>query len=147
MKSIADVNVLLPLLCAGHVAEKSAYQWFGNQAVETVGWCLPIRLAVLRHLSNRHIMGSAVLAPGQALDAWSQLAADERLFEIESIPHETEKYLRLNVTGRSPSPQIWTDAWIAALAEASGLHLVTFDRGFQNFQLSSWELLEVHSEK
>jgi len=143
MKSIADVNVLLPLLCAGHVAEKSAYHWFERQAAQTVGWCLPIRLAILRHLGNQHIMGSAALEPGQALDVWSQLEADERLFEIESIPTETERYLRLNVSGRSPSPRIWTDAWIASLAEASGLHVVTFDQGFQKFQLSSLELLEV----
>jgi len=88
-------------------------------------------------------MGSAVQTPERALEVWSQLEADERLFEIESIPDETEKYLRENVSGRSPSPKIWTDAWIAALAEASGLQLVSFDRDFRRFHLNALKILEV----
>lgn len=142
MKCIADVNVLLPLLCAGHIAEKSAYLWFESRDTESIGWCLPIRLAILRHLSNRHIMGKSVLDPEQALDVWAQIEADERLFEIESTPSETEAFLRLNVCDRSPSPQIWTDAWLAALAEASGFQMVSFDRDFKRFNLSSLDILE-----
>jgi predicted nucleic acid-binding protein len=123
------------------VAGKSAYRWFETKGSETVGWCLPIRLAILRHLSNRHIMGSSVLDPTQALDIWARLEADERLFEIDSIPAESEKYFRLNVRGRSPSPQIWTDAWLAAVAEASYIQMVSFDRDFERFNLTSLEIL------
>lgn len=143
MKCIADVNVLLPLLCAGHVAEKSAYHWFESKSFETIGWCLPIRLAILRHLSNKHIMGNALLEPEQALDVWEQLEADERLFEIESIPPNVENYFRQNVSGHKATPQIWTDAWLAATAESLGLQFVSFDRDFKRFNLSSLETLKV----
>jgi len=143
MKCIADVDVLLPLLCGGHVAEKAAHDRFASQQASTIGWCLPIRLAILRHLSNRHIMGSPLLEPEQILAAWDQLEADERLYEITTSPSETEQLFRANVRGREPSPKFWMDAWLAALAEASGLQLVTFDRGFTFYHLSSLTVLEV----
>ncbi len=87
-------------------------------------------------------MGKSVLDPEQALDVWAQLETDERLFEIESTPPETETFLRLNVYDRNPSPQIWTDAWLAALAEASGFQMVSFDRDFKCFNLSSLDILK-----
>jgi len=100
---------------------------------------------MLRHLSNRHIMGAAVPNPKDALDTWELLSRDERLFEIEVVPAETERFLRRNVRDRDrePSPKLWTDAWLAALAEASGVSLVTFDQGFRRFDLTSLEVLEV----
>jgi predicted nucleic acid-binding protein len=88
-------------------------------------------------------MGSAVLHPEEALNVWSLLAADERFFEITVIPSQTDRFFRMNVLGRSPSPKIWTDAWIASLAEASALEVVTFDQDFKKFQLTSLGLLEV----
>ncbi len=143
MQCIADVNVLLPLLCGGHVAERSAYRWFEEREVGSIGWCLPIRLAILRHLSNSHIMGSATLEPERALDAWGRLAGDQRFFEDEGVPGGVEGLLRQNVAGRRPSPKLWTDAWLAALAEASGMEMVTFDRGFDRFALTALDVLEV----
>lgn len=88
-------------------------------------------------------MGRALQKPEGALDAWSQLEADERLFELDDFPETIEHYLRLNVSGRKPSMKLWTDASLAALAEALGMPMVTFDRGFQGFTLSALELLDV----
>lgn len=87
-------------------------------------------------------MGKSVLDPEQALDTWAQLENDERLFEIEPTPSKSESYFRLNVSGRKPSPQIWTDAWLAATAEASGFQMVSFDQDFERFNLTSVEILK-----
>ena len=143
MKCIADVSVLLPLVCGGHLAETSAYHWFDRKEPQTIGWCLPIRLAILRHLSSKHIMGAALQAPESALNIWATLQADERLFEIESIPPTSEHFLRINVRDRTPSPKLWTNAWLAAVAEASGMEMVTFDNDFKHFSLSALTLLKV----
>ena len=142
MKCVVDVNVLLPLLCGGHPFQEAAWEWFGSRAPGSVGWCLPVRLAVLRHLSNPRIMGTGVLGPEEALEVWDRLALDPRMFEIESVPPELESRLRANVAGRAPTPKLWTDAWLAALAESLGYEMVTFDRGFRQFQLRSLTLLE-----
>jgi predicted nucleic acid-binding protein len=141
MKCIVDVNVLLPLLCEGHSFQASAYAWYDRRELDSVGWCLPVRLAILRHLSNERIMGSGVLRPEESLDAWEQLALDERLFEVSAIPPSLEDCLRSNVVGRQASPKLWTDAWLAALAETLGYEMVTYDRGFRKFSLTSLRLL------
>jgi uncharacterized protein len=141
MKCIVDVNVLLPLLCEGHSFQASAYGWFDGREADSVGWCLPVRLAILRHLSNERIMGSGVLRPEESLDAWEQLALDERMFEVSAIPPALEDRLRINVAGRQASPKLWTDAWLAALAESLNYEMVTCDRGFRRFALTSLHLL------
>jgi predicted nucleic acid-binding protein len=141
MKCIVDVNVLLPLLCERHPFQASAYAWFDGREADSTGWCLPVRLAILRHLSNDRIMGSGVLRPEESLDVWEQLAQDERMFEVTAPPLSLEHRFRSNVMGREASPKLWTDAWLAALAESLGHELVTFDRGFRNFALTSLHLL------
>jgi len=37
--------------------------------------------------------------------------------------------------GRSALPNLWTDAWLAALSESLAIGLSTFDTGFQSFSL------------
>jgi predicted nucleic acid-binding protein len=71
------------------------------------------------------------------------LERDERLFEIKHFPESLGMHLRSNVEGAPASTKLWTDAWLAALAEASGMTMVTFDRGFRKFSLSSLELLRI----
>ncbi len=141
MNCIVDVNVLLPLLCEGHPFQASAYAWFETRDAGSVGWCLPVRLAVLRHLSNDRIMGSALLEPEDALDAWAQLAGDERMVEVKKVPEGLDAILRLNVAGRTASPKLWTDAWLAAMAESLGWEMVTYDRDFTRFEMNMLRLL------
>lgn len=43
---------------------------------------------------------------------------------------------------REPSPDLWTDAWLAALAQAHDLEMVTFDRGFRSYSKLKLRLLE-----
>jgi predicted nucleic acid-binding protein len=141
MKCIVDVNVLLPLLCGGHPFQTDAWEWLETREVDSVGWCLPVRLAILRHLSNERIMGSGVLAPERCLEAWEQLARDERFFEVTGGGEGLEETFQAIVAGREPSPKLWTDAWLAALAESLGWEMVTFDQGFRRFGMTSLRVL------
>ena len=141
MKCIVDLNVLLPLLCEGHPFQADAWEWLETREVDSVGWCLPVRLAILRHLSNERIMGSGVLRPEGCLEAWEQLARDERFFEVAGGGEGLEETFRAMVAGREPSPKLWTDAWLAALAESLGWEMVTFDRGFRRFRMTSLRVL------
>jgi toxin-antitoxin system PIN domain toxin len=143
MRSIADVNVLLPLLCEGHPAQPAALQWFDHQPARSVGWCLLTRLAILRHLTNPRIMGADVQPSAGALAAWEQLERDERMFGITSVPPLHERWFRTFASARRSRSNLWTDAWLAALAETAGLEMVTFDQGFKDFPMSHLRLLEV----
>jgi predicted nucleic acid-binding protein len=45
-------------------------------------------------------------------------------------------------SGRAFAPRLWTDAYLAAYAQASGLVLVTFDQGFHQFDSLACHVLE-----
>jgi toxin-antitoxin system PIN domain toxin len=141
MKSIADANVLLPLLCEGHVAQKAARDWFDRKVASSVVWCLLTRLAILRLLTNPHVMGTDVQSPFSALEAWESLEQDERMEELDAIPSDHERIFRNFASRGQSEPNVWTDAWLAALAEANGCEMVTFDLGFKRFPLSRVQIL------
>ncbi len=134
MTCIADANVLFPLLVEGHAAHGTATEWWQNQPDGGVGTCLLTRLAVLRLLSNRVAMNGDPVKPKEALAAWQQLADDPRTVHIESEPPTHERRLTALVRGREPTPNLWTDAWLAALALSLDHEMTTFDRGFKSFR-------------
>ena len=133
MRTIADANVLLPLLTEGHAHRGPAAVWWEDRGDSDVGLCLPVRMALLRLLTNRRVMGSSVLRPEEAWDVLGQLIADPRIVVVDHAPESHSKHWRSNVEGREASPNLWTDAWLAALAQATDCEMATFDRGFRSF--------------
>jgi hypothetical protein len=146
MTCIADANVLFPLLVRGHVAHEAAQQWWETQPDSNVGLCLLTRLAVMRLLTNRAAMNGAPVAPNQALDAWQVLANDPRSVYLDAVPPSHEAFLVSFVTRRQPTPNLWTDAWLAALARSLNCELTTFDRGFKSFEGLRMRLLAMSPE-
>jgi predicted nucleic acid-binding protein len=99
-----------------------------------VGTCLLTRLAVLRLLTNRVAMNGAPVSPDEALSAWHRLSDDPRSFHVDAEPADHEaRFVRL-VTSREPTPNLWTDAWLVALAISLDYRITTFDRGFKSFR-------------
>lgn len=143
MRALADANVLFPLVVSAHPARAAALEWWNRQNDDAVGLCLPVQLAVLRHLTNATIMNGAPVAPTQAWEAWQRLAEDPRCFSAPPPPSTLDDQLLRFIQGRSPSPNLWTDAWLAACAVVLELELVTFDRGFLAFGLSRLLLLKA----
>jgi toxin-antitoxin system PIN domain toxin len=143
MTCIADANVLFPLLVGGHAAHETARQWWEEQSESTVGLCLLTRLAVLRLLSNRVAMNGAAITPNHALDAWSELANDPRSVYIDAQPSSHEACFVSLVTHRPLTPSLWSDAWLAALAQSLHCELTTFDRGFKSFNGLRMRLLTL----
>lgn len=143
MTSIADANVLFALLVQGHVAHEAARRWWEGRADGSVGTCLLTRLAVLRLLTDRVAMNGSPITPGQALEAWRQLGNDPRSVHVEpeAATHEI-RFVAL-VSGRDSTPNLWTDAWLAALAVSLDYELTTFDRGFKSFRGLKLQLLTV----
>ncbi len=109
-------------------------EWWEEQSDGTVGACLLTRLAVLRLLSNRVAMNGDPVRPKEALAAWQRLADDPRSIHIDSEPAAQEHRFASLVTGREPTPNLWTDAWLAALALSLDYEMTTFDRGFRSFR-------------
>src|SRR5688500_10059301 len=106
MKTVADVNVLFPLLVAGHVHNAPAWQWWQQCVDHSVALCWPTRLGVLRLLTNAKAMAGSPVTPEAALAAWEALAGDPRCFWNDPMPAH-EPFFQRYVTGRLPSPNLW----------------------------------------
>jgi toxin-antitoxin system PIN domain toxin len=145
MRYIADANVLLPLLTEGHARRDPAVEWWESRDDGTVGLCLPVRMALLRLLTNIRVMGSGILRPEQAWDAVGKLIDDPRMSLVDQLPQTHAKHWRANITKREPTPDLWTDAWLAAVAQSSACEMVTFDRGFRSFAKLRLRLLSAAS--
>jgi len=141
MNTLVDVNVVFAILVERHVHHVTAWQWWERQMAGSVGLCLPVRLGLLRLLTNAKAMENAPVSPDEALAAWDAMAADERTYTIGSPTSASEAYFRKNVTGRKPAPNLWTDALLAAWAEAADCRLTSFDQGFRMFPRLEFEWL------
>ena len=77
-------------------------------------------------------MGAQVLRPVEAWQACSNFLA---LREVNQMPEPAalnDQLGRYCDLGRT-SPNLWTDAYLAAFANCAALRLVTFDTGFSKF--------------
>ena len=131
--ALLDVNVLLPALLPQHPAHATATAWLGRQPAGSLRYALPVQLGVLRLLSQALVMGAGVLSPEVALKTWAALVEALQMQEIGAPQPAHGEHLLRFVTGRTPTPQLWTDAWLAALAHVHGCAMVTFDQGFRSF--------------
>ena len=58
-------------------------------------------------------MNGAPVRPDDALKAWNKLSDDPRLFHIDVEPADHEPRFVSLVSSREPTPNLWTDAWLA----------------------------------
>jgi toxin-antitoxin system PIN domain toxin len=131
------------LITEGHAHQAPAANWWDSCDNGDVGVSLPVRMALLRLLSNTKVMGSSVLRPAAAWTAVQSLIDDPRIEVLDQVPAAHDKLWYDNVARREPSPDLWTDAWLAALAQAHDCEMVTFDRGFRSFSKLNLHLLEL----
>jgi toxin-antitoxin system PIN domain toxin len=146
MTCIADANVLFPLLVQGHAAHHVVRRWWEEQPDGNVGTCLLTRLAVLRLLTNKIAMNGMPVTPDEAVQAWRQLQNDPRTLQIEAEPINHEPRFVALISDREPTPNLWTDAWLAALALSLDYEMTTFDRGFKSFRGLKLRLLTALEE-
>jgi toxin-antitoxin system PIN domain toxin len=141
MNTLIDVNVLFAIVVERHAHHVTAWDWWEKQEVNSVGLCLLARLGLLRLLTNAKAMEDKPINPDEALAVWDSIEADERTFNFASPSVRSEVRFRRNVTGRRPAPNLWTDALLAAWAEAADYRLTSFDGGFRSFPGLEFEWL------
>jgi len=140
MITVADIHVLLPILCAPHALHRVAWHWWEQQADASVGLCVLTRLGTLRMLTNARVMDGQPVTAAQALVVWDTLAADPRCLWLDpDAGHEA--CFRQFIANRSVSPNLWIDTWLAALAAANGFRLTSFDADFRTVALPDFEHL------
>lgn len=137
MKYLADVNVIFPLLLSRHTQRAAALQWFDRANREEIALCRLTRLGVLRLLCHAQVMGPDVLNPKAAFKALEILENDERVVLVHE-PDGVDAVLKSMVTKSATTPNLWSDAYLAAFSVTVGLCLVSFDKGFSRFAGLNW---------
>ena len=142
MTSLVDVNVVFAILVENHAHHSTAWRWWRKRDEKSVALSLPVRLGILRLLTNKAAMEGSPVSPEEALNAWDKFEEDPRTLWLPEAHQTLEIHFRCFVKNRQASPNLWTDAWLAALAEASAIGLTSFDTGFRLFDMRDFELLK-----
>lgn len=101
--------------------------WLESIEAAEVAFCRVTQMGMLRLLTNQTVMGTEVLSSSRAWQVYRTMLADERV-QFAPEPFSMEQEWRKLTSQSTPSPNVWTDAYLAAFARAGGMQLVTFDR-------------------
>jgi toxin-antitoxin system PIN domain toxin len=125
---LLDVNVWLALASGRHIHHQIAKDWFVQLESAEAAFCRITQMSFLRLITNHRVMGGDALSQRSAWTLYEDLARDERV-TFAPEPAEVEAAWKHYTQGSFTGTNVWTDAYLAALAAVQGMKLVTFDRG------------------
>lgn len=130
---LPDVNVWLALAFRAHVHHPTAKNWFEQLPPAGCSFCRISQQGFLRLATNPQALSKDAVSLVKAWSMYDAFLDDPRVMFAEE-PAQLEVHWRAFTGRRSISPNLWTDAYLAAFARAASLELVTFDKGFAQFK-------------
>lgn len=132
MTDLPDINVWLAHGVEDHPDHERAIRYWSDEAATQVAFCRVTALGLLRLSTHAAPMRGKPLGVGEAWAAYQAIVTlPEVTFALE--PPGCESVLGQWVDRGHVAPRLWTDAYLAAFAVASGMRLVTFDSDFTRF--------------
>ena len=130
---LPDVNLWLALAFESHVHHAVAKDWFEGLSSEGCSFCRLTQQGFLRLATNPKAFGAEAVTLS---DAWRMYDAflGDPLISFCGEPADVEPLWRGYTQRQSFSPKVWNDAFLAAFAQAAGYDLITFDKGFAQFE-------------
>jgi uncharacterized protein len=139
---LLDVNVWLALASGPHIHHHIAKDWFAHLGLAEAAFCRITQMSFLRLIMNDHVKGGEAVSQPKAWTLYEDLASDERVTFVAE-PAEVEAAWKRYTQGSFTGTNVWTDAYLAALAAVRGLTLVSFDRGLARIKAASTLILPV----
>jgi len=124
---LPDVNFWLALAFEAHQMHLAAAEWFDGAGIDFCAFCRVTQSGFLRLATNPAVFQDEAVTLDVAWQCYDQLASDERVGYAEE-PADLELLWRRRTMRSTYANKVWTDAYIAAFAEGSGLTVVTFDQ-------------------
>ena len=128
---LPDINVWLALAVNEHVHHTAAMAYWSQNAAAQVCFCRITMLGLVRLLTQPKVMGAAAMTLQSAMFAFDGWLALPGVHWAEE-PAGCSAALKGLVAQGLPS-RLWTDAYLAAFAQAAGMRLVSFDADFRRF--------------
>ena len=129
---LLDINFWLALTFQSHAHHPSAAAWMQSAQPASCCFCRVTQMGFLRLSTNRKAFPHDALTMEQAWRVYDRLLGDDRVAFAEE-PRGMEMSWRALTQTRSFSTHVWTDAYLAAFAQAANFEIVTFDKDFANF--------------
>jgi uncharacterized protein len=142
---LPDINVWLALAVQEHPQHAAALRyWDGvqadmqttpNVAPQKIYFCRIAMLGLVRLLCQPKVVGEGALSLPRAWSVYQSFRALP-IIDLLADPPDCDTQIQALLTAQGALPaRLWTDAYLAALAQSSGARLVTFDRDFERFNL------------
>src|SRR5580658_4344714 len=125
---LPDVNAWLALASDRHIHHELSKAWFSGLESGEAAFCRITQMGFLRLITNHRVMGGEAVSQRSAWIVYEELARDKRV-TFAPEPAEVEAAWKHYTQGSFTGTNVWTDAYLAALASVHGMRLVTFDRG------------------
>jgi toxin-antitoxin system PIN domain toxin len=126
---LPDVNVWLALASRRHIHHVIAAHWFQSIGRHEAAFCRITQLGFLRLLTNHHAMGIDVVGQVAAWQVYWELTRDYRVRFVPEPVGLEERWEQFTQEQRATT-NLWTDAYLAALAQLRDLCVVSFDHAF-----------------
>ncbi len=131
MTDLLDINLWLALVDKRHIHHPVAQAYWSQNGASQFAFCRMTMLGFLRLATSLKV----VVNPKTNAEAWSIYqefrALPNTLFLAE--PADLETHFQSLTTATALPHRLWTDAYLAAFAIASGGRLVSFDADFARF--------------
>ena len=129
---LPDVNVWLALAFGAHAHHQVAREWFAVYAEDGCAFCLTTQQDFLRLATHPAAFGDEAVSCEGAWRLYDAFFADGRI-RFAHEPSGLGPVWRGLSGGSTRSPKAWTDSYLAAFAQVSGMQLVTMDRAFRQY--------------
>ena len=137
MKKLLDINTWIALSLPAHPQHKAARQWYKRTPIGAgeLLFCRPAEMGFLRLTTQDRVMkqyGVQALTNDEALAFLAHVCIDPAVATLDEASTTRNLWLELG-KGSRPSPNVWMDAYLAALAISLDAEMVTFDQGFKSY--------------
>ena len=130
---LPDINFWLALAFQSHVHHVSAKAWMQSAAPQSCCFCRVTQMGFLRLSTNRKVFPLDALPMNEAWGVYDEMLTDHRVVFAEE-PEDVEIAWRTVTQLTTFSTNAWSDAYLAAFAQAADFEIVTFDRGFAQYK-------------
>ena len=124
---LLDVSTCLAGFWAGHVHHEQTRAWLEAADDESLGLCRVVHLGWLRHLTNPVVLAEDALTRVEAWDFVASVLDDARFLWLEESP-DLDVAFAEHAARDDRSHKLWTDDYLAALAQAGGHSFATLDK-------------------
>ena len=136
---LPDINVWIALASDLHIHHLSATEWFSSLESRSVAFCRVTQMGFLRLVSNPKVMGADSVNQREAWKLYESMSRDERVF-FASEPAEVAKIWKHVSLSLLSETNLWTDAYLAAFAQAHSWTLITFDKRFSRLRTAEFRV-------